>query len=108
MTDAKLCENIIDANDLRKSEVYMKDKIHPSFRDVAFKDSTTQDIFIIGSTIETSKTIVLNEIEYPLVTMDVTSASHPYFTGKQKIAQAEGRVNRFNRRYGYTSDNESK
>lgn len=77
----------------------MKPNIHPNYNKVAFKDSTTDEVFIISSTMTSNTTLTIDGTDYPLVIMDVTSSSHPFYTGKQKHAQAEGRVARFNKRY---------
>lgn len=79
----------------------MKPDIHPTYREVVFQDASTGDTFLIRSTIENVKdTITLDGKEYPLVRMDVTSKSHPFYTGKQTIVDTAGRVDRFRRRYG--------
>ena len=81
----------------------MKKNIHPEYRKVAFKDSLTGEIFIIGTTMNSDKKIEVAGITYPLVIADVTASSHPFFTGKQKNHQQEGRIGRFNKRYGFDS-----
>lgn len=78
----------------------MKANIHPNYRKVAFKDSSTEEIFIIGSTLDSNSTIIIDDVEYPLIVMDVTSSSHPFYTGRQKYRQQEGRVSKFNKKYG--------
>ena len=79
----------------------MKPDIHPNYREVVFQDASTGDTFLMRSTIENTKdTITLDGKEYPLVRMDVTSKSHPFYTGKQTIVDTAGRVDRFRRRYG--------
>lgn len=78
----------------------MKPDIHPKeYRKVIFKDLTSGDLFLISSTARTEKTIVhADGNTYPLVTMDVTSASHPFYTGEQRIVDTAGQVDRFMRR----------
>ncbi len=79
----------------------MKPDIHPNYREVVFQDASTGDTFLMRSTIENTKdTITLDGKEYPLVRMDVTSKSHPFYTGKQTIVDTAGRVDKFRRRYG--------
>ncbi|NLC05588.1 MAG: type B 50S ribosomal protein L31 [Erysipelothrix sp.] len=78
----------------------MKEGIHPNYRPVVFKDSVTDDVFILGSTMETDKTIEIDGVTYPLFVVDTSSASHPFYTGKMKFVAAEGRVSRFNKKYG--------
>jgi large subunit ribosomal protein L31 len=79
----------------------MKQGIHPDYQMVVFQDTSTGAQFLVGSTIKTNKTKTC-EIDgktYPLVTVDISSASHPFFTGKQKIMDAAGRVEKFQRKY---------
>ncbi|WP_155287021.1 type B 50S ribosomal protein L31 [Lacticaseibacillus zhaodongensis] len=82
----------------------MKQGIHPDYHKVVFQDSSTGFKFIAGSTVTSSETIKMDDgNEYPLVRVEVTSDSHPFYTGKQKFAKADGRVERFNKKYGLTS-----
>ncbi|MBD5309909.1 MAG: type B 50S ribosomal protein L31 [Muribaculaceae bacterium] len=79
----------------------MKAKIHPeNYREVVFKDMSNDEIFITRSTVATRETIEVNGKEYPLVKLEITSASHPFFTGKQKLVDTAGRVDKFRSRYG--------
>ncbi len=79
----------------------MKSDIHPSYRPVVFRDSSAGFAFLTQSTIETSETIVWEDgNEYPLASVELSSASHPFFTGQMKIVDTAGRVERFQRRYG--------
>ena len=78
----------------------MKPEIHPSYRPVVFQDQSSGDNIIIGSTMETSETITLEGVEYPLAKVELSSRSHPFFTGQMKIVDTAGRVERFERRYG--------
>lgn len=79
----------------------MKTDIHPNYRPVVFQDLTEGTHFVIRSTIETSETITLDDgVEYPLAKVEISSASHPFFTGTMKIIDTAGRVERFERRYG--------
>jgi len=79
----------------------MKDGIHPNYRPVVFKDVATGTLFLTQSTIE-SKTVVkyTDGKEYPVVEVEISSASHPFFTGKQQLVDTAGRVERFNKKYG--------
>ena len=78
----------------------MKKDIHPSnYREVAFKDMSNDTTFITRSTIATRETIEIDGVTYPLVKLDITSASHPFFTGKQKLVDTAGRVDKFMNRY---------
>ncbi len=79
----------------------MKQGIHPeNYRPVVFKDMSNEEIFISRSTIATKETIEVNGETYPLVKLEITSASHPFFTGKQKLVDTAGRVDKFMSRYG--------
>ena len=79
----------------------MKRDIHPNYRPVVFRDPGADFSFITSSTIETSDTVVWEDgNEYPLATVELSSASHPFFTGTMKIVDTAGRVERFERRYG--------
>ncbi|AFG37987.1 type B 50S ribosomal protein L31 [Spirochaeta africana] len=77
----------------------MKKDIHPNFREVAFKDSATGTLFITRSTVETKETVTHEGTEYPMSLLDISSASHPFYTGKQQLVDTAGRVERFNRKY---------
>lgn len=79
----------------------MKKDIHPNYRPVVFKDISTDYAFLSQSTIQTKDTIVWEDgQEYPLVKLEISSDSHPYFTGKQKLIDTAGRVDKFYNRYG--------
>ena len=78
----------------------MKPDIHPEYRPVVFQDQSSGDNIIIGSTIQTSETITVEGVEYPLAKVELSSRSHPFFTGQMKIVDTAGRVERFERRYG--------
>ena len=79
----------------------MKQGIHPeNYRPVVFKDMSNEEIFISRSTIATKETIEVNGETYPLVKLEITSASHPFYTGKQKLGDTAGRVDKFMSRYG--------
>ena len=79
----------------------MKANIHPeNYREVVFKDMSNDEIFISRSTIATRETIEVDGKEYPLVKLEITSSSHPFFTGKQKLVDTAGRVDKFRSRYG--------
>ena len=79
----------------------MKPGIHPAYRPVLFHDTSANAFWLIGSTVDTDKTYVHSDGNtYPYVTLDVSSASHPFWTGKGKILDTAGRVEKFRRRYG--------
>ena len=76
---------------------------------VMFEDTSTGDSWITRSTIKSDRTIEVDGQEYPHVILDVSSYSHPFYTGTMKIVDSAGRVERFNRRYGQrTSKSETK
>lgn len=78
----------------------MKQDIHPEYRPVVFQDASAGFAFLTRSTIRTGETIVWEDGEtYPLARVEISSASHPFFTGKQKLVDTAGRVERFERRY---------
>lgn len=77
----------------------MKQNIHPPYRVVIFQDAMTGKQFRLGSTIQTERTTVYQDQDYPLVMIETSSDSHPFYTGKQKFTQQEGRIAQFNRRY---------
>ncbi len=79
----------------------MKPDIHPEYRLVVFQDASADHSFIARSTIATSDTITWEDgNEYPLRKVEISSESHPFFTGTMKIVDTAGRVERFERRYG--------
>ncbi len=79
----------------------MKANIHPdNYREVVFKDMSNDEIFITRSTINTRETIEVDGVTYPLVKLEITSSSHPFFTGKQKLVDTAGRIDKFLSRYG--------
>ncbi len=79
----------------------MKKDIHPkNYRPVAFKDMSNDVTFISRSTVNTKETIEIDGVEYPLVKLEITSASHPFYTGKHKLVDTAGRVDKFLSRYG--------
>lgn len=78
----------------------MKKGIHPeSYRLVAFKDMSNEDIFITKSTVETKETIEVDGVEYPLVKLEISRTSHPYYTGKSKLIDTAGRIDKFKSKY---------
>ncbi|MFV0258002.1 MAG: type B 50S ribosomal protein L31 [Acidimicrobiales bacterium] len=79
----------------------MKSDIHPDYRPVVFMDASADFTFLTRSTIETNETIEWEDGNtYPLAKVEISSASHPFFTGQMKIVDTAGRVERFERRYG--------
>ncbi|MBF1379560.1 MAG: type B 50S ribosomal protein L31 [Porphyromonas sp.] len=79
----------------------MKQGIHPeNYRPVVFKDMSNDDIFITRSTMAAKETIEVDGVEYPLIKIEISSTSHPFFTGKAKLVDTAGRVDKFMSRYG--------
>ena len=78
----------------------MKADIHPDYREVVFQDSSSDFKFLTRSTIKTTESIVWEDgSTYPLVKLEVTSASHPFYTGKKSSIRATGQVEKFNKRF---------
>ena len=77
----------------------MKKDIHPNYRDVVFKDAASGTLFLTRSTIETSETVEYEGKTYPVSQVEISSASHPFYTGKQQIVDTTGRVERFRKKY---------
>ena len=80
----------------------MKKDIHPDYHPVVFLDTATGFKFLTRSTMKSKETIEWEDgSEYPLVKVDVSSASHPFYTGKQKYVDSAGRVEKFQRKYNW-------
>jgi len=78
----------------------MKEGIHPeNYRLVAFKDMSNNDIFITKSTANTKETIDVDGVSYPLVKLEISRTSHPYYTGKSKLVDTAGRIDKFKTKY---------
>ena len=79
----------------------MKSGIHPKYREVVFQDLSSDFVFLTRSTVETKETVKWQDgKEYPLVKVEISSASHPFYTGKHKVLDSGGRVDKFKKRYG--------
>ena len=79
----------------------MKKDIQPTnYRPVVFKDMSNEEVFISRSTVNAKETIEIDGVTYPLVKLEITSASHPFYTGKSKLVDTAGRVDKFMNRYG--------
>jgi len=78
----------------------MKKGIHPNYRPVVFKDFSCDFAVLTKSTIKTTETIKWEDgNEYPLIKLEISSGSHPFFTGKQKLLDTTGRVEKFMKKY---------
>ena len=74
----------------------MKANIHPdNYRLVAFKDMSNEDVFITKSTVNAKETIEVDGVEYPLVKLEISRTSHPFYTGKSKLVDTAGRIDKF-------------
>jgi large subunit ribosomal protein L31 len=81
-------------------EAKMKADIHPDYRLVAFHDVSCDETFITGSCATAKGEVTIDGVEYPLIKIDISAKSHPFYTGTQKIMDTAGRVERFYSRYG--------
>ena len=77
----------------------MRKEIHPEYRDVLFHDISADFKFVTGSTMNAKDTLEHEGVEYPYIKIDISSASHPFYTGTQKILDTEGRVDKSKKRY---------
>ncbi len=87
----------------------MKKGIHAdNYRMVAFKDMSNEEIFITKSTVNTKETIEVDGTEYPLCKLEISDTSHPFYTGKVKLVDTAGRVDKFRNRYKKHLENKNK
>ncbi len=78
----------------------MRKGIHPeNYRLVAFKDMSNEDVFLTKSTADTNETLEVDGVEYPLVKVEISRTSHPYYTGKSKLVDTAGRIDKFKTKY---------
>jgi large subunit ribosomal protein L31 len=81
----------------------MKQGIHPDYHPVVFRDISADFAFLTRSTVTSDRTIDWEDGNtYPVVDVDVSSASHPFYTGRSRVLDTAGRVEKFRRRYGLT------
>ena len=86
---------------INKKDTEMKKGLHPeSYRPVVFKDMSNGDMFLSQSTCNTKETIEFEGETYPVVKIEISSTSHPFYTGKSKLVDTAGRVDKFMSRYG--------
>ena len=83
----------------------MRKGIHPDYQEVVFMDSATGAKFVAGSTLKPEETIEFEGKTYPLVRDEISSGCNPFYTSKHKFAQADGRIEKFNKKYGISSKN---
>lgn len=77
----------------------MKKDTHPEYRTVVFRDASSSFTLLTRSTVKTTETTVIDGETYPSILVDITSASHPFFTGKQRIVDTAGRIDRFKKKF---------
>lgn len=77
----------------------MKSEIHPEYAPVVFRDLASCATFLTRSTVSSEKTIDLDGETYPVIDVEISSESHPFYTGKQRIMDSAGRVEKFNQRF---------
>jgi large subunit ribosomal protein L31 len=77
----------------------MKKNIHPEYRQVVFRDRSGGLTFRTGSTMTSTATVEFEGETYPVIDVEISSASHPFWSGRERIIDTEGRVERFRRRY---------
>ena len=78
----------------------MKAEIHPSYQPIVFRDLTSGQSFLTRSTATSDKTVEWEDGNtYPVIDVEISSASHPFYTGKQRILDSAGRVEKFNKRF---------
>ncbi len=83
----------------------MKQGIHPdNYRLVAFKDMSNDDVFITKSTANSKETIEVDGVEYPVIKMEISRTSHPFYTGKSKLIDTAGRIDKFKNKYAGFDD----
>ena len=84
----------------------MKKGIHPEYSPVVFMDTTTGKKFLSGSTKKSDETVEWEDGNtYPMIRVEISSDSHPFYTGRQKFTQADGAVAKFNKKYGFKDEN---
>ncbi|QIA06989.1 type B 50S ribosomal protein L31 [Draconibacterium halophilum] len=87
----------------------MKKEIHPKeYRLVAFKDMSNGHTFITRSTVDTKEKETIDGVEYPIYKLEISNTSHPFYTGKTKLVDTAGRVDKFMNRYGKHMENRKK
>jgi large subunit ribosomal protein L31 len=78
----------------------MKAGIHPdNFRVVAFKDMSNDEVFLTKSAADTKETLEVEGVDYPLIKLEISRTSHPFYTGKAKLIDTAGRIDKFKNKY---------
>jgi large subunit ribosomal protein L31 len=79
----------------------MKSGIHPDYHPVVFRDTSTGDAFLTRSTRTSPKTIAWSDGNtYPVIDVEISASSHPFWTGRSRVLDSEGRIEAFRRRFG--------
>jgi large subunit ribosomal protein L31 len=87
----------------------MRKGIHPeNYRLVAFKDMSNDDVFLTKSTAQTKETLEVDGEEYPLIKLEISRSSHPFYTGKTKLVDSAGRIDKFKSKYKKFNKEEKK
>lgn len=81
----------------------MRENIHPEYRFVVFRDASNGFEFLTRSVVTSREKTMFEGQEYPLIHMDISSESHPFYTGTQKLHDTAGRVEKFNRKFGFAN-----
>lgn len=85
---------------LKKTIRVMKSEIHPeNYRLVAFKDMSNDEVFITKSAAESRETLEVDGVTYPLIKVEISRTSHPFYTGKSKLVDTAGRIDKFKNKY---------
>lgn len=84
----------------------MKKDIHPTYEPVVFRDKSAGTTYLTRSTLTSDERLEVDGVTYPVVDVEISSASHPFWTGRGRVVDTEGRVERFRRRYGTPTEGE--
>jgi large subunit ribosomal protein L31 len=95
----KKTSHILNSQAIYTQGFAMKSDIHPDYAPIVFRDLASGETFLTRSTATSDKTIELDGQTYPVIDVEISSASHPFYTGKQRILDSAGRVEKFNSRY---------
>ncbi len=104
-----VCIEKMNTGSPKKKYKKMKKGIHPeSYRMVAFKDMSNGHTFLTRSTVQTRENLEIDGVTYPLVKLEISNTSHPFYTGKVKLVDTAGRVDKFMTRYKSHMDQRKK
>ena len=89
-----------EKTDNKENNIKMRKGIHPeSYRVVAFKDMSNGETWLSKSTVDTKDTIEVEGVEFPLIKLEISNTSHPFYTGKTKLVDTAGRIDKFKTKY---------